>query len=320
MTDVVLPTLADIRATRERLGALYFRSPLIPLNVEGLNSEVWLKCENLQPIGAYKNRPQGAIMSLLSAMEMQHGVHTASSGNAGLGMAWCARKLGVEARVYVPEGAADSKVNALERLGARVDMIPYTDWWAIILNGGKGDEEGAYIDAVRDSRALAGDGTIGLEIFEDLPDADTIVCPFGGGGLACGIASAINPLAPDCRIVAAEIETATPVAAAFKAGKPVEVPVEPSFVQAIGAGRVLDEMWPHVSRVIDGTAQASVRETSDAIRLLFENNHLVAEGAGAVAVAATLAGRVEGDKIVCIVSGGNLDTEQMITILKGGVP
>lgn len=320
MTDISLPVLDDIYAAHERLRHLCHRTPLIPLNLEGLKPEVWLKCENLQPIGAYKNRPQGAVMTMLSDQQLEKGVYTASSGNSGLGMAWCAREMGVEARCYVPEGSAGSKIAALERLGTRVITVSYDEWWATILNAGKDDDPGAYIDAVRDPQALAGDGTIGLEIFEDLPDVDTVVCPFGGGGLTSGVAGAMKTLKPDCRIVAAEVDTAAPLTAAFDAGKPVEVTVEPSFIQAIGAARVLDAMWPLLSRIVSSTAKSSLRETCDAIRILFERHHLVAEGAGAVGLAATLAGRVEGDKIVCIISGGNLDPQQMVAILEGGIP
>ena len=320
MTEISLPALNDIHAARERLRDLCIRTPLIPLNLDGLDREVWLKCENLQPIGAYKNRPQGSVMTMLSDQQLAKGVYTASSGNSGLGMAWCARVMGVEARCYVPDGSAASKLAALERLGTRVITVSYDEWWATILNAGKDDDPGTYVDAVRDPKALAGDGTIGLEIFEDLPDVDTIVCPFGGGGLACGVAGAMQALNPGCRMVAAEVETATPLSAAMDAGEPVEVTVEQSFIQAIGAARVLDTMWPLLSHVVSSTARASLRETCDAILTLFERHHLVAEGAGATGLAATLAGRIEGDKIVCIISGGNLDAHQMVTILEGGIP
>lgn len=313
-------SIDSIRAARSRIAGYCVRTPLLPLYLEAAPADIYLKCENLQPVGAFKNRPQSAVVTSLDAEEAAQGVYTASSGNSGLGMAYAARRLGIPARVYAPEPVDAAKADALETLGAEVHRVSHDEWWKIIVNAGHDEDPGVYVDAVRDPRAIAGSGSIGLEILEDLPDADVIVAPFGGGGLICGVASAVRALKPDTRIVAAEIDTARPLAAAFDAGHPVEVPVERSFVQAIGASAVLDSMWPRLGALVDQVTFATLGETCGAMRTLFERAHLIAEGAAAVALAAVLAGRVSGGKIVCIVSGGNIDPAHMAAVLEGRPP
>lgn len=320
MPELALPTLEEIRATGERIAQLCVRTPLVRLESDDLPARVWLKFEGLQPIGAYKNRPQGAILTALSPAETAAGVYTASSGNSGLGMAYAAHRLGIAARVYSPEGIDPAKVAALEALGTEVVIVSYEQWWQIILEGGRESDPGAYVDAVRDPRALAANGMIGLEILEDLPEVDTIVAPFGGGGLVCGVGAAVHATRPQVRIVAAEVDTARPLAAALRAGRPVEVPVERSFIQAIGASTVLEPMWPLLRQVVAEATFATLAETCAAIRMIFSDAKLVAEGAAAVPLAAVRAGRVRGHNIVCVVSGGNIGAAAMSTILQGEIP
>jgi threonine dehydratase len=238
---------------------------------------------------------------------LRHGAYTASSGNAGLGLAWMADKLGVSARVYAPDNAPEGKLEAMRQFNAEVRVLPVDDWWKIIVNSRHPTDPGFYVDAVRSPSAMAGNGTIGLEIAEQLDDVDRLIVPFGGGGVACGIAAAMRELKPNVQLIVAESDTATPVTAALNAGRPVPVTVKPSFISGAGAPSVLDEMWPLVSKLVDGTVVSPVEKVTDAVRLLFERNHIVAEGAGAIAVAAALSGNAETGKTVCVVSGGNIE-------------
>ena len=174
-----------------------------------------------------------------------------------------------------------------------------------------------YIDAVRDPAAFAGNGTLALEILEDVPDVDAIFVPFGGGGLACGIANAVRALRPAVKVIACELETAHPFKSAREAGGPVDAPCDPGFVTGVGFGSVLPEMWPVASRLIDDTLTVSLSEVVGAIRLMAEANKVVAEGAGAIPVAAALSNRHRFDTVCAVVSGGNLDPTLLAKILRG---
>lgn len=309
------PTLNDIRAAASLLAPYIVRTPLLRLNASGSTNEIYLKLESLQPTGAFKVRCMGNAMFALDKHALRHGVYTASSGNAGLGLAWAADKLGVPARVYVPAGAPERKLEAMRQLGAQVQPLSFDDWWEIIVNCRHPADSGYYVDAVRSLPAMAGNGTIGLEIAEEMSDVDTIIIPFGGGGVSCGIASAMRALKPDVRIIVAESDTAAPLTAALNAGKPVPGKVEPSFISGAGAPVVLQEMWPLVKELVDCTIVVPVSEVVDAVRLLLEQNHVVVEGAGALAVAAALSAGCATGKTVCVVTGGNIDHKVLCDIL-----
>jgi len=238
----------------------------------------------------------------------------------GQGVAWCARKLGVPCTVVVPSHAPETKLAALERLGAKVVKVPFDEWWRAMVEHRHPGIEGLFVHPVSDPAVIAGNGTTGLEILEDLPNVDTILVPFGGGGLSIGIATAVKARKPGTRVIGCEVETAAPLSAAFAAGSPREIEYTASFVDGIGARGVLDEMWPLVRERLDGAVVSSLQEIAAAIRLLVERVRVVAEGAGAASVAAALAGRGGTGRIVCVVSGGNLDTAKLATILGGGVP
>jgi threonine dehydratase len=313
-------TLEELRAAAERIQGLAIRTPLVRLNVDDGPAEIWLKLENLQPIGSFKIRGAGNKLRSVPAEDLAQGVYTASSGNMAQGVSWTARQLGVAATVIVPESADKTKLAAVERFGGTIKLVPFERWWQTLVEHGYPDQPGLFVHPVADPAVVAGNGTAGLEIFEDLPDVDTVVVPYGGGGLISGVASALKALKPDVRVLAAESEAAEPVAAALAAGHPVEVPYGPNFITGMGGRSVLPEMWPMVRGLIDGAVTSSLGEVAAAIRLIFERNRVVAEGAGAAPVAAALAGRAGGGKIVCVVSGGNLDADNMITILGGGVP
>jgi len=296
------------------------RTPLVRLNVEDTRAEIWLKLENLQPIGSFKLRGAGNAMSLASREALAKGVYTASAGNMAQGVAWNARRLGIPCTVVVPNSAPQMKLAAIERLGAKAVPLPYARWWQVLEDHGYPGIEGLFIHPVSDPAVIAGNGTIGLEILEDLPDTDAVVVPFGGGGLSCGIAAALRALRPKAKVFAAEVETAAPFAASLAAGRPVAVEHTPSFVDGIGGKSMLPEMWPLASALLAGSLVMSITEVAAAVRLLAERNHVIAEGAGATSVAAALAGNAGAGKIVCVVSGGNIDPAKLAKILQGEVP
>ena len=312
--------LVEIRAARERLAGVAVRSPLVRLNVESAPTEIFLKLENLQPIGSFKLRGAGNAMLLAGKERLRDGVYTASAGNMAQGVAWNARRLGVPSSAIVPEQAPETKLDAMARLGMRAVKVPYDRWWSVITDHHYPGMRGLFVHPVSDSGVIAGNGTIGLEILEDLPDVDAVVVPYGGGGLSCGIASAIRALKPQVKVLAAEVETAAPLAASLRAGSPQTINHTPSFVDGIGGKSMLPEMWPLAKLVLAGSLVVSLREVADAIKLLVERNRVVAEGAGAVPVAAALAGKAGTGKVVCVVSGGNIDSGKLSTILAGEIP
>ena len=234
------------------------------------------------------------------------------------GVAWNARRLGVPCAVVVPDHAPRAKLDAVEGLGARVIKVPVERWWRVLEEHDYPGMEGLFIHPVSDPAVIAGNGTIGLEILEDLPDAHTVLVPWGGGGLSCGIAAAVRALRPGTRVFACEIDTAAPLAPSLSAGHPVAVEYRASFVDGIGAKGLLPEMWPMARELLAGSLVVSLEETKAALRALVSGARVVAEGAGAVPVAAALSGRAGGGKIVCVVSGGNIDREKLAAILAEG--
>jgi threonine dehydratase len=296
------------------------RTPLVRLPVDG-PQEIWLKLENLQPIGAFKIR--GATNAIRQARPelVRAGVVTASAGNMAQGVAWAARELGVPATAVAPDTAPETKVAAVERLGGRVVKVPYERWWQALTEGRYDEVPGLFVHPVADERVLAGNGTIGLELAEDAPDADAVLIPWGGGGLFTGIASALAQLQPGTKAYAVQPATGAAVSAALAAGGPAEAEgFAPSFVDGAGAKVVLPEMWERARPLLAGAYVVSLEETAAAVRLLAERVRVVAEGAGALALAAALSGDVPGKKLVCIVSGGNIDADKLAAILRGETP
>ena len=312
--------LDEIRAAAERLRATVVRTPLVRLAVDGAPCDVWLKLENLQPIGSFKLRGAGNAMALADRHELVDGVVTASAGNMAQGVAWNARRLGLACRVVVPDHAPRAKLEAIGRLGATWHAVSFDRWWQTLGDRGYPGLEGFFIHPVSDPPVMAGNATIGLEIAEDLPDVDAVVIPYGGGGLSTGVASAVRQLSPATKLYACEVETAAPLAASLAAGEPRDVDYTASFVDGIGGKGLLPGMWSRVSTLLDGSIVVGLEEVADAIRLLATRNHVVAEGAGAAPVAAALSGAAGSGKVVCIVSGGNIDAAVLATILGGGTP
>ncbi len=310
--------LAEIRAARQRIAGAAVRTPLVRLHVEGAPAEIYLKLENLQPINSFKVRGATNAILLATAAERAAGLVTASAGNMAQGVAWAARELGLPATIAVPEHAPEAKLAAIERLGGKVLKLPYDQWWQVIVDSRIDGVEGLFVHPVQDPGVMAGNGTIGLEILEDLPDPDAIVIPYGGGGLTAGIASAVRALRPATKIITAEPEGGAALAAALAAGQPADVDYQPSFVDGSGSRRVLDSMWPLVSQLVDQALSIPVAEVAAAVRLLAERVRVIAEGAGALAPAAALSGRAGSGKVVCVVSGGNINLSKVAEILTGG--
>jgi threonine dehydratase len=309
----VIP-LEAIRAARARIADAAIRTPLIRLP-GSVAPEIWLKLETLQPVGSFKIRGARNAIAELDAAALSRGVYTASAGNMALGLAWCARARNLAFTSVVPEHAPRAKLSQLEALGARIVPVPFERWWRVLREHHYEGLEGRFVHPVADVTVMAGNGTIGLEILEDLPNVETVLVPFGGGGLSCGIASALAGMHSKASVVGCEIETATPLRTSLQAGGPRTVERTPSFVDGIGGAGILPEMWPLIERLIDADAVVSLAETAGAIRTLVERVHVVAEGAGAVPLAAALSGRVTGKVICCVISGGNLDTGVLADIL-----
>lgn len=313
-------TLEEIKAAAKRIADSALRTPLLRMTDADAPAEIYLKLENLQPIGSFKLRGAGNAMALASPEQLAAGVVTASAGNMAQGVAWNARRMGIPCHVVVPDHAPETKLDAIRRLGGTIIKVHFDCWWGIILSGEYDEAPGLFIHPVSSRDVIAGNGTIGLEILDDLPDVDAVVIPYGGGGLSSGIASAIRALKPETRLYAVEVETAAPLTASLRAGRPVEVEYQPSFVDGIGGKSVLPEMWELVSGLLDGALLVSLEEVANAIRTLAERQRVIAEGAGAAAVAAALSGRAGAGKVVCVVSGGNIDRAALARILSTPPP
>jgi threonine dehydratase len=312
--------LEEIEAAWNRIAGAVVRTPLVRLPADDAPAEIWCKLENLQPIGSFKIRGAWNVLADADEDALERGVWTASAGNMAQGVAWSARELGVPSTVVVPDTAPQAKLAAIERLGARIVPVPFETWLEVFTTRRFEGIDGLFVHPFSDPRVMAGNGTIGLEILEDLPDVDAVVVPYGGGGLSCGIASAVKARRPETKAYAAEVDTAAPLAASLAAGTMVEIDYRPSFVDGIGAPRVFEEMFGLASRLLDGSLVSSVENVATAVRLLAERVHVVAEGAGAAGVSAALMGAAGNGKVACVVSGGNIDASKLATILGGGVP
>ena len=301
--------LEEIRRARERIGDDVMRTPLVPL---GTDDRILLKLECLQPIGCFKLRGALSAVRAASSAELASGVVTASAGNMAQGVAWAAREAGVSARVIVPDSAPRAKLDRIEALGAELLPVTHEEWWQAMVDRGRDGVGGLFIHPSGDEAVMAGNGTIGLELAEDGPAFDSVVVPWGGGGLTSGIASAVKALRPGVRIVTAEPETGAPLAAAFAAGEPTEIEFTPSWVDGAGGRALLPGVWERARELVDEAVAVSLAEAEEAVRLLATRAHVVAEGAGALAFAAALR---RDDRCVCIVSGGNIDPAVLGRIL-----
>ncbi|CAN5806201.1 threonine/serine dehydratase [soil metagenome] len=303
------------------------KTPLVRLHLDDAPAEIWLKLESLQPIGSFKLR--GAANAILSAprAELAEGVVTTSTGNMAQGVAFMARALGIPATIVVPDNASQAKLAAVERLGGRVVRVPWETWWSAIeadrdqalvdLEG----VDGYFVHPVRDPPVMAGNGTIGLELAEQLEDIDAVMIPWGGGGLTTGVASALRAVSPSTKVYVCEPETGAPVSAAI-ANDGASTPVEfkQSFVDGAGSGSLLSDMWELARPLVTDAFPISLESVAATVKLLVERGRIVAEGAAALPVAAALAGAAGEGRVVCIVSGGNIDPDRLAEILAGRIP
>jgi threonine dehydratase len=299
-------TAARARDARAAIAPVAFRTPLVPLNAETA-AKVFLKLENLQPIGSFKIRGAANVMSRTPRELLQRGVLAASAGNMAQGVAYCARRLGIPATVVSPDTAPQTKIRAVERLGGRVILAPFADWWRTFETRSYPGVDATFVHSFDDLDVMAGNGTIALELLEDLPDLDAVVIPWGGGGLSCGIAAVLRELAPHVKIYAAEIETAAPLAPSLAAGEPRTADYRPTFVDGIGSRMVFPNMFEHARKLLDGSIVVTLDEAAQAMKLVAERNRVIVEGAAACAVAAALSRRAGDGRVVAIVSGGNID-------------
>jgi threonine dehydratase len=298
------------------------RTPLVRLygGDTPAGTEIWLKLENLQPIGSFKIRGAANAIRHADPALVVRGVVTASAGNMAQGVAWVARELGAPATIVVPESAPGAKVRAIERLGGAIVKVPYERWWQALVDSRFDEAPGYFVHPVMDELVMAGNGTIGLELVEQLDDIDAVLVPWGGGGLATGIASALAARSPGTRVYACEPATGAPATAAFAAGGPVPVDFAPSWVDGAGSKALLAPMWQRAQPLLAGAFAARLDDVAAAVRLLVERAHVVAEGAGALALAVALSRSVDARRVVCIVSGGNIDAARLAQILAGETP
>ncbi len=322
-----VPTPEELERARNTLRGVVGASPLLPFGTTGggdRSRRVLLKLENLQPTGSYKLRGATCAVAALTDAQLEEGVLTASAGNFAQGIAWAARRRDVPCRVVVPDHAPRAKLDALRALGAELFAVPFERWWRVLLERRFEDVPGAFVHPVCEQPVLAGGGTVGLEIHERCPDAAVVLVPYGGGGLACGIAAALRAVGSRAIVLACEVATAAPLAAAFEAGEPVAIERRTSFVDGIGSGSVLPEMWPLAEELLAGSIVVEPEAVARHLRRLALEVKVVAEGAGAVPVAAALEELPSADPppgdVVCVVTGGNLDPEVLAAVLGGATP
>ena len=303
--------LAEIRAARERIANTIVRTPLLRLELGPGFPDIRLKLENLQPINAYKLRGAANAVAMLSDAERKRGVWTISAGNAGQGVAYAARQAGVPCTVVVIDKAPAAKIERMRALGARLILVPYEVAWKALDERTYPGVEGTFVHPFDDHNFIAGHATMGLEILEDAPDTAAVICGIGGGGLITGVGSAVKALKPGVKVWGAEPETAAPMAYSMERGSPQAYPNrQSSFVDGAGGISVFPRMWERMKPIVDGCIVVTLDEIRHAMRLMAEKARVIAEGAGALGLAAALTGKAGNGPIVAVVSGGNIDLEK----------
>jgi threonine dehydratase len=316
--SVITFGLNDVLAARERLKDIIVPTPLLPLRHHRAGSEIFLKLENLQPLGSFKIRGAMNAIRSIEPEKIGGGVWTASAGNFGQGLAYAAQRLGVPMAAVVPSNAVESKIQRMRELGAEVRVVSFEEWWSVLVTQSHPAMNGAFIHPFADPNVMAGNGTIALEILEQLPDVDTVLVPYGGGGLICGIGVAMNASKSNVQIIATETEASPQVYEALAAHEPVKIQRLPSFIDGMGGNGVFPEMWPLVEKLVTRSIVVSVADVAECVRALALDAKVIAEGAGAAPVAAALSGQLpEAAKIVCVVSGGNIDSAVLAEIIAG---
>jgi threonine dehydratase len=312
MIEPVRPiAIEDVEQARQRIAATVLRTPLVRFD-----ERIWLKLENLQPTNAYKIRGATNAVACLSDAERAKGVWTISAGNAGQGVAYAARQFGIPATVVAIETAPQTKLDRMRALGATIVLVSYQDAWKAAESHSFEGLEGTFVHPFDNRDFIAGHGTMGLEILEDLPGVRTVIAAIGGGGLITGVGSALKARNPDVKVIGAEPETAAPYAYSLEQGSPRWFPDwQASFVDGAGGKSVTERMWQRMRPVTDGTITVTLDEVRDAMRLIAEKSRTIAEGAGALALAAALTGEAGEGPIVCVVSGGNIDLSKFAELV-----
>jgi threonine dehydratase len=317
MPEPVRPiALNDIMEARERIAGTVLRTPLVKLDLGSGGPDIYLKLENLQPTNAYKIRGATNAVAALSEAERQRGVWTISAGNAGQGVAYAARKFGLPCSIVAIETAPQTKLERMRALGARIVPVSYTEAWQAAESHAFEGMDGTFIHPFDNHDFIAGHGTMGLEIFEDLTEVRTVIAAIGGGGLITGVGSAIKALRPDVKVIGSEPETAAPYAFSLAQGGPSKFPDwQASFVDGAGGQSVTARMWERMRPVVDGAITVSLDQTRDAMRLIANKTRAIAEGAGALSLAAALSDQSLEGPVVCVVSGGNIDLEKFTELV-----
>lgn len=320
MADALEPvrpiTLGEIREARDRIAGTVIRTPLIRLELGRGFPDIRLKLENLQPTNSYKLRGAVNAVALLSESERKRGVWTISAGNAGQGIAYAARSLGVPCTVVVIETAPAAKIERMKALGATLVPVPYEVAWKALGERTYAGVEGTFVHPFDDHNFIAGHATMALEILEDAPDTTCVIAAIGGGGLITGVGSALKALRPQTQVWGAEPETAAPAALSFARGSPQRFnDWKASFVDGAGGQSLFPRMWERMQGVVDGSLIVSLEETKNAMRLMAEKVRVVAEGAGALPLAAALSGKFGAGPMVAVVSGGNVDLPKFCSII-----
>ena len=308
-------TLADVEAARKRIARTVLRTPLVKLDLGG-EADVRLKLENLQPTNSYKIRGAANAVAMLSPDEKARGVWTISAGNAGQGVAYAARAAGIPCSVVAIETAPQTKLDRMRALGATIIPVSYSDAWKAAEAHEYPGLDGTFVHPFDNHDFIAGHGTMGLEILEDAPDVRTVIAAIGGGGLITSIGSAMKALKPEVRVLGSEPETASPYALSLARGEPSKFPDwKASFVDGAGGQSVTERMWDRMQPVVDGSVTVTLDQVREAMRLMADKARVIAEGAGALALAAALAGEAGEGPIVCIVSGGNIDLKKFASLI-----
>jgi threonine dehydratase len=308
--------LAEVVEARKRIAGTIVRTPLVRLDLGPDFPDIRLKLENLQPINAYKLRGAANAVALLSESERDRGVWTISAGNAGQGVAYAARQAGVPCSVVVIETAPESKIERMRALGAKLFPVPYEVAWKALEDREFPGIDATFVHPFDDHNFITGHATMGLEILEDVPDATAVIAAIGGGGLVTGVGSVVKALRPGIKVWGAEPDTAAPAALSFLKGSPqVFKDWKASFVDGAGGQSLFPRMWERMKPVIDGCIVVNLDETRHAMRLLAEKTRVIAEGAGALSLAAALTGKAGRGPIVAVVSGGNVDLKKFFDLI-----
>jgi threonine dehydratase len=295
---------------------MVLRTPLVRLDIPDAPATIYLKLENLQHTNSFKLRGAANAVAMLSPDRRALGVWTISAGNAGQGVAYAARQAGVPCTVVTIETAPQTKVQRMAALGAEIVKASFDACWEAMERRSFPGIEGTFVHPFDDDDFINGNASIGFEIVEDLPEVQTVITAMGGGGLVTGVSAGVRASKPGVRIYCAEPETAAPASRSFAAGKASAFPEwQLSFVDGAGGKSVFPRMWERMQGRVDGSIVVSLEETKRAMRVLAEKARVIAEGAGALSVAAALSGRVSGGPIVAVVSGGNIELSTFCEIV-----